>query len=772
MDLRSIINTDSNSNPPPRLRPSQDSPVKRGYHTYKAQLQSAYDGSSSTFHDDPRPNPRPPQPPPLQPPGHRELQSPSGSYSQRSAQSPYQNTPTSSLSGSQYPFPQAPHYQGQNHPGYGHPFQQREQHTTITTTGGQSYGQPSPSVLTPTSTTPGSAYAPQQYHRPHSSHSAATPTSAQSHIQNFPRESPHALHIQVNPPLHAYPAQHYQSQPGNPLGPPPPIGRPSPVQHRESSGPALHEYRSQSGSSYSSHQISGPSPTTEISTAVLASPAAYNTRQPPSRGQSYRSEEDRERSLSVSPKTRLPSQTKLEQMEVTPEADRRWSGGVTPAKRKMTESFPEARPYMTQTSEHTQDHYDQHQEPRTSNGLTLETSTAPGRDLKDVQVVHTQQPINTLSPTMASTSVIPHLTRESDHLIPQGNLSSSSSSATPSRQQPTTPQLLPNQKTPGSRTSPTPPSAGHPTPSLSAAPSGTPGIPPSMERTISPVTSASPQQPTRKRQRFDSPPIYAQSSRRNGRVGSANPLLSNRRAAAPRAAPTMQQEGSHPRGQGSLHSAPQGVREESNGHPPPANDIVVPNALPIAANETALGAWEHSIIDMLPSEELTRTIADFLFTEVVLRNDVGAGPAGGGPGPGAVLEIEAKFGQLIDRNTNERLRLPVMTECIVSKNDPNLRIAFKSSMTEVSPLPSSLKHVLNPVSDPASWFEPVLERCSKEIASRGFLSSKTANPYDISSHQRMRHILRTVPIWRAFPSVIDSFTAHPSSQQSQSADYH
>jgi len=684
MDLRSIINTDSISNPPPRPRPSQDSPVKQVYQTYHPPLQNTYD---SVFHEDPRPNTRPPQPPPLQPPGHRELQSPSGSYSQRSAQSPYQNTPTSSLSVNQYPFPQPPHQQGQNHPGYGPPFQQREQHTTITTGGGQGHGQPSPSILTPTSITPSSAYPHQQYHRPQSSHSAATPTSAQSHVQNFPRDSPHAPHNQVNPPSHAYPGQNYQSQPGTPLGPPPLIGRPSPVQYRDSSGPVAHEFRSQSGSSYNSHQLSGPSPTTETYT-----PVAYSSRPPPSRGQSYRSEEDRERSLSVSPKTRLPSQTKSEQMDVTPDADRRWSGGVTPAKRKLTDSFPEAMPFI-QHREQPQMYYNQPAESKTGNGLTLETLTEQARNLKDTQVAPSQQPVYTLSPTMATTTVAPHLSKDSDHLVPQGHPSSNSSSVTPSRQQPTTPQLLSNQRTPGSHASSTPPSARHPTPSFPAAPSGSSGIPVSMERTISPATTASPQQPTRKRQRFDSPPIYAQSSRKNGRMGGANPLMPNRRHAGNRAVAPVKQEGNESKDQGSHHSSPQVIKEESDGHPPPTTDIVVPKAQPISANEAALGPWEHSIIDMLPSEELTRMIADFLFTEVVLRDDVGAGPAGGSSGPGAVLEIEAKFGQLIDKNTNERLRLPVMTECIVSKNDPNLRIAFKSSMTEVSPVSRSSKDV-------------------------------------------------------------------------------
>lgn len=76
----------------------------------------------------------------------------------------------------------------------------------------------------------------------------------------------------------------------------------------------------------------------------------------------------------------------------------------------------------------------------------------------------------------------------------------------------------------------------------------------------------------------------------------------------------------------------------------------------------------------LPDENVRR-MCDFLFNEVVRRDDVGAG---------ARLEIEAKIGQFIDKNTNERLRLPVITECILSNRDPGLRITFQSSMTEVS----------------------------------------------------------------------------------------
>jgi hypothetical protein len=54
----------------------------------------------------------------------------------------------------------------------------------------------------------------------------------------------------------------------------------------------------------------------------------------------------------------------------------------------------------------------------------------------------------------------------------------------------------------------------------------------------------------------------------------------------------------------------------------------------------------------------------------------------------ATFEIEAKIGHLIDKDMNERLKLPVETECIVNRNNPSFRVNFESSMTQVChPLP-------------------------------------------------------------------------------------
>lgn len=55
----------------------------------------------------------------------------------------------------------------------------------------------------------------------------------------------------------------------------------------------------------------------------------------------------------------------------------------------------------------------------------------------------------------------------------------------------------------------------------------------------------------------------------------------------------------------------------------------------------------------------------------------------GGP-DGPIIEIEAKIGHLINKNTMDRLNLPVLSETVFNNNDPSWRVQFKSSMTDVS----------------------------------------------------------------------------------------
>jgi polynucleotide 5'-triphosphatase len=111
------------------------------------------------------------------------------------------------------------------------------------------------------------------------------------------------------------------------------------------------------------------------------------------------------------------------------------------------------------------------------------------------------------------------------------------------------------------------------------------------------------------------------------------------------------------------------VKAETNGHHVllPASQQDDPTRL--------LGPWEKSITGKKPFEQITKIVADWLFLNVVSRGDDGELAS-----RGVEIEIEAKLGQLIDRETHERYFVPVQSECVLRDNP---RVTFKSSMTEV-----------------------------------------------------------------------------------------
>ena len=546
--------------------------------------------------------------------------------------------------------------------------------------------------------------------------------------------------------------------------------------HREGSLPYSYDHhRSQSGSSYINTQGTVPSPIAEAHGPLASSPVAYNPRQTPARSRSYLTDEERERSLSVSPKTRLPSQTKQELFEVTTGHDhsRRWSEQVTSARRTGIESISEenlphasiqqknhhsVRPdngsmnsLFTSTSvderdsrtrdyasNPTQSHPIHSQAQMQSPSLTLSISQAQPLNYQTQTYQSQNSPdINNTSPTILHSSTFPTQYTTAAELYTSHTIPSlGSSSVTPQRQLPSTPQQVQsNRRTPPSQTSPTPPSTSHLNPSfpppmsVQAIQSSSAGIqstgmqstdslstvnsvqqvhsvrhtqtsltpplnshansnfpPPISAQAVQPFNAGpsanttaaaiiASDQASRKRKRYAEPPIYAQKAR------GGNPLLPNKRLAMNRLTP-VKQESVDTKVQIPTVVPPKLVKEESNGHAPPVVDMPVPKAQPEFKNDGPLGPWEPSILAILPAEELTRVVADFLFAEVVIRDDVAASTAGAGPGRGTVLEIEAKLGQFIDRGTDSRLRLPVMTECVLIKNDPSLRVAFKSAMTE------------------------------------------------------------------------------------------
>ncbi|KAF3082711.1 mRNA-capping enzyme subunit beta [Orbilia oligospora] len=236
-----------------------------------------------------------------------------------------------------------------------------------------------------------------------------------------------------------------------------------------------------------------------------------------------------------------------------------------------------------------------------------------------------------------------------------------------------------------------------------------------------PGSAASPIGPSRKRPRHDEPPIFA---RKASRSSSSSPVIQNRRQPPPGPSAMSQQQPLTP----SAAAAAAAVAAPPPPPPPPPqpphnsqNPVVQPQPQPqpqpqlqnpsqqaqntqmsqqqppqsqqqqqqqqqgpppsaakTSAATTILGPWEPSITNIQPYEELTKHICDFLFIHVVDNQEFQLDDP-----DRPQLEIEAKIGILVDRNTGQRLYLPVKTETVLDSDDPNLKVAFKSSMTEL-----------------------------------------------------------------------------------------
>ncbi|KAI4247965.1 MAG: hypothetical protein LQ352_006031 [Teloschistes flavicans] len=189
-------------------------------------------------------------------------------------------------------------------------------------------------------------------------------------------------------------------------------------------------------------------------------------------------------------------------------------------------------------------------------------------------------------------------------------------------------------------------------------------------RDIAPQNTA-PNPPTtnsKPRIRYREVPIWAQSARRRPVQNNSGSILTQPIHTGHSNAPQQEHDAT------SISSVGQGSNGQGRPDDQPAQSRLDPKGI--------LGSWEPSITNVEFVEELTREISHYLFTTVVQMNGVQFGPAGGTASHGAMVEVEAKIGQIIDRNTNDRIRIPVSTECMLSRTDPNLRTVFRSSMTE------------------------------------------------------------------------------------------
>ena len=85
--------------------------------------------------------------------------------------------------------------------------------------------------------------------------------------------------------------------------------------------------------------------------------------------------------------------------------------------------------------------------------------------------------------------------------------------------------------------------------------------------------------------------------------------------------------------------------------------------------------WEVSITTLMPYEDLTKRVCDWIVHWLANAAT---------PSNGAMFEIEAKVGSICDDQTGLRLNLPVETETVFIRDKCRGRTSFKSSMNIVS----------------------------------------------------------------------------------------
>ena len=549
-----------------------------------------------------------------------------------------------------------------------------------------------PLTHTPTGSSPGSAGAYSAFQRPTSSHSG-TPGSAQYHPSTLIQKSPQSSNSHAKHSSQSQISQHYSSQPHTPLGPP--SARPSYNISHESPSPYGHQ-RTYSGGSYGQQYPVDPLPN--------------SSRPPPSERLLSAESRAREQSLSVSPKTKidpLPVAPSADSIRVHVQVSKEQTAPVSrtmhtsldqsdvseqeikPLSRRSTSTFAiggllNEAPANERTA--------QTESVQTPRPLSSDRETTPTSMQRHPPFVPQQTPPRLKASHQNSHSV--------STLVPKSGTTSEVAS-----------QAIAVEAVRGSEIRPANtgftsknlkhPMVDHPmqndvwsdTPSLKPQPArkkprledksalhdslpGSEGQ--KMLSGVGQPNAAS--QPQRKQKRSRQVPRFAQSVREVGLIANGNSKPTSK----------GQLPGMHPAALSAIATTPSvnhtsaqlASKQETNGNMQ-ANGTYVPTAQP-EREIGPLGPWEPSILDMEPTEDMTKVISDWLFTEVVLKQGIGVGPAGGSASKGAVIEIEAKVGRLIDQNTNDRLRLPVASECVISQSDPNMRINFESSMTEVS----------------------------------------------------------------------------------------
>lgn len=618
MDLRSLMNNDA----APARPSSQHGSSQRGSFPAPAPLPQQR-SSSGPYVQQQHQHQQPPPPPPQ------------AYYQQRPQHPAYPLDPRAS-NASLPSTPMALHTpQQQQFPSSQYPFPSQAQQS-----------QHSPSQVYPQITPRQQSQGPGQAYHPHS----MSPTPPGAH------RSPH-----VYPPPH--------SQPSTPLGPP------LQPYSRQPSAAQLQHHRNTSGASYAlQHQVSIAS---QSSANSLPPQSAYPSESP----QTYAKRpsvdyptniSERDRSLSVSPKTKVVLPTRQNSTDSSWMARERYAS--TEPRAAQRSSADQAISPLTTTK----------QSAKISPSQPRLGSQTPGGLRNILNDDPTQQsPLVVSSPAVARGHSVPH-----PHLHHSQSSISNGSPVQTFEPRPTIKQEPPPALTADSLLQQpiVPPQP------MSHQASHTSQLHNASQSTLKRPAESEPERmdpPKKTKKRYVEPPIWARYAPTNPRydpkVAQAlgpPPNPAQARRPSPRPAlqvitpqqPQQAQLQAQPAPQQPPHDHPPQNMVHTNGHAPqnghdPADVKYIPG----------FGPWEGSIQGKIAQSNLfVLEIGKYLFEEILSRPDVGVGDARNG-----ALEIEAKLGTLVDRNTNQRFHVPILHPAVLDRRiSANLR--FESHMTEVS----------------------------------------------------------------------------------------
>ena len=686
MDIKSLIATEDTSTVRKRSRP----PISNH------ASQNSQDGSLDPLqgqgpdHSSQRGS-RPAQLSSLQTPGYQDSRhierSPYGSNSH-----PNQQPHFAGLNIARYPSPQQHSQSPQNayHPAQ---YSSQENRSSISTPTHLNPGPSTPITHTPTGSTPGSAGAYSSWQRPTSSHSGSTPTSAQHASHNFLRESSQ-MSNGISGSLHQpMSTQQIAPLPSTRLGPP--SVRPRPMDVRRDSAGSVSNHPSLSGGLLGSQQIDGDLHSIFHSSSTNEPLTSQN----PDR-------REREKSISVSPKTRLanfpPPEPPAHNDAIFQDGYREnqyYKNGDVVA--EVTHSNQKGDKSVAQraTSLGIQGLLNEEPQSELANRRGSQGFHDIRRELSErsasVTVPTESHSLNQHSSQLSSTSgPSDHRTSNcqdptslmsvnqnlSSRLEPSEDAVMSTSIATEKSNLCAAVDLVSPQTQANSRTIEFPLASDHSVPITQAADAG------------SATTLSS--QPAKKKPRLNSKKTLQHQEKRSSVPPSdfSDVTLQQKTKKPPRMpVPIFAQSvrtSSNNRGHPGHRGIPEMIAtQQQNGHPPD-NGISLHAHPPTLIAKGPLGHWEPSILNIIPTDEVVKVVSDFLFTQVLVNDGIGVTPAGSSAGKGAVLEIEAKIGRIIDKNTMDRLALPVLTETVLNREHPNMRTNFESSMTEVRKVPS------------------------------------------------------------------------------------